>query len=190
MVLLILGLVIFFASHALPMEQGIRTRLVNQFGENTYKGLFTLVSLVGLILIIWGYSLARQEPTVIYDPPSWFRYITVLLMLPVFIMFLSTYLPGRIKATLKHPMILSIKLWALAHLFANGTLADLLLFGCFLIWAVGDLMSVKRRGATGPVAQMEGPPRNDLIAIIGGLVLYVIFVFGVHQWLTGLPIIP
>lgn len=188
MLYLILGLVIFLGVHSVEIvSPTFRNSAVARLGEQPYKGIYSLLSVVGFVLLIWGYGVARQHPVLLYAPPLWMRHLTLLLMLPVFPLLLAAYLPGRIKAAVKHPMLAAVKLWAFAHLLANGMLADLLLFGGFLIWAVADRISVKRRAAVRPV---PGPPPgkfNDLIAIAGGLALYVIFVFGLHTWLIGVP---
>ncbi len=189
MVILILGLLAFFAGHIVPMSPATRDGLKERLGENAYKGLFTVIAIAGFVLIVWGYGLARQAPVVIYETPFWFRHITALLMVPVFILLIAAYLPSRIKATVKHPMLIAVKFWAFAHLLANGTLADILLFGSFLLWAVFDLPSAKRRGAVGPEKQMEGPVRNDIIAIAGGLAIYGIFAIWLHEWLIGVPVV-
>jgi uncharacterized membrane protein len=185
---LILGLVIFLGVHSVEIvSPTFRGRAVARFGEKPYKGIYSLLSIIGFVLLVWGYGVARQHPVLVYAPPLWMRHLTLLLMLPVFPLFLAAYLPGRIKAAVKHPMLAAVKLWAFAHLLANGMLADLLLFGGFLIWAVADRVSVKRRAVVRPV---PGPPPgkyNDLIAVVGGLALYVAFVFRLHLWLIGVP---
>ncbi|HWK51445.1 MAG TPA: NnrU family protein [Steroidobacter sp.] len=191
MLYLILGLVIFLGVHSVEIvSPTFRSRAVAQLGERPYKAIYSLLSIFGFVLLVWGYGVARQQPILVYAPPLWMRHLTLLLMLPVFPLLLATYLPGRIKAAVKHPMLASVKLWAFAHLLANGMLADVLLFGGFLIWAVADRISVKRRAVVRPV---PGPPPgkyNDLIAVVGGLALYVIFVFGLHLWLIGVSPLP
>lgn len=188
MLYLILGLVIFLGVHSAEIvSPTFRSRTVAQLGERPYKGMYSLLSIIGFVLLVWGYGVARQHPILVYAPPVWMRHLALLLMLPVFPLLLAAYLPGRIKAAVKHPMLAAVKAWALAHLLANGMLADLLLFGGFLIWAVADRISVKRRAVVRPV---PGPPPgkyNDLIAVVGGLALYVIFVFWLHTWLIGVP---
>lgn len=188
MLYLILGLVIFLGVHSVEIvSPTFRSRAVAQLGEKPYKGIYSLLSLIGFVLLVWGYGVARQHPILMYAPPLWMRHLTLLLMLPVFPLLLAAYLPGRIKAAVKHPMLAAVKLWAFAHLLANGMLADLLLFGGFLLWAVADRISVKRRAVVRPV---PGPPPakyNDLIAVVGGLALYVLFVFWLHLWLIGVP---
>lgn len=185
MTLLIVGLVIFLGIHSVAIvAPGWRDAQLARIGELPWKGLYTVVSLIGFALLVVGYGLARQSPVVLYTPPTWTRHLALLLLLPVFPLFLAAYLPGRIKTAAKHPMLLATKLWATAHLIANGTLADVLLFGAFLAWAVADRISLKRR----PPRAVPGAPAspvNDLIAVGGGLALYAWFLFGLHAWLIG-----
>jgi uncharacterized membrane protein len=166
MLYLILGLVIFLGVHSLEIfSPTLRSAAVARLGEKPYKGIYSLLSIIGFVLLIWGYGLARQHPILVYAPPLWMRHLTLLLMLPVF------------------PLLLA----AFAHLLANGMLADVLLFGGFLLWAVADRISVKRRAVLRP---LPGPPPskfNDVIAVVGGLALYVIFVFWLHLKLIGVP---
>ena len=185
MLVLIIGLIIFLGIHSISIiNEAWRDKLAERYGEIPYKGLYSVISLVGFGLIIWGYGLARQEPVVVFNPPVWLRHIAILLLIPIFPLILATYLPGRIQAFLKHPMLIAIKLWALAHLLANGMLADILLFGSFLAWAVIDRISLKKR-------QLRLPPRlpstmlNDVIAVILGLALFGIFSLWLHVWLIG-----
>lgn len=186
MSLLILGLVLFLGIHSVSIvAPGWRDAQASRLGEMPWKGVYAVVSIVGFALLVYGYGLARQAPVVLYTPPKGLRHAALLLMLPVFVLLLAAYLPGRIKTATKHPMLLATKLWATAHLLANGTLADVLLFGGFLAWAVADRISLKRR-APRPLPGM-GPPRvlNDVIALVGGLGLYVLFVVWAHAWLIG-----
>jgi len=188
MLYLILGLVIFLGVHSVEIvSPAFRSRAVAQLGEKAYKGVYTLLSIVGFVLLVWGYGVARQDPVLVYAPPVWMRHLALLLMLPVFPLLLAAYLPGRIKAAVKHPMLVAVKAWALAHLLANGMLADVLLFGGFLLWAVADRISVKRRAVVRPVPGLPPGKYNDLIAVGGGLALYVLFVFRLHTWLIGVP---
>lgn len=189
--IMIAGMVAFLGSHLVPAFPDARTGLRERFGENLYRGLFTLVAIAGFVLIVWGYGLWRAEgPAVLYTPPGWMRHVTMLLMLPVFPLLFAAYLPGRIKATVHHPMITAVKLWAFAHLLANGDAASLVLFLGFLVWGVVDRISVKRREEAGRFAvTQEGSARNDAIAIILGLVVYALFVWKLHTWLIGVPVI-
>jgi uncharacterized membrane protein len=185
MTLLIVGLVLFLGIHSVSaFAPAWRDQQVAQRGEAAWKGMYSVVSLIGFVLLVYGYGAARQTPVVLYTPPSSLRHLALLLMLPVFPLLFAAYLPGRIKTAAKHPMLLATKLWAVAHLLANGNLGDVLLFGGFLAWAVADRISLKRRVAR---PAPGGPPRaaNDAIALVGGLVLYAVFLLWAHRWLIG-----
>jgi uncharacterized membrane protein len=184
MLTLVVGLAIFLGIHSIVIfAPRLRAQAVARLGEGPWKGMYALVSLFGFVLICYGFGMTRQSPTVLYTPPHWIRHVTFLIMLPVFPLILAAYLPGRIKAALKHPMLAAVKFWALAHLLANGTLADVLLFGGFLAWAVADRISLKHRTQTVPTA----PPGkfNDAIAVIAGLGLYGFFIAWAHARLFG-----
>ena len=185
MTLLILGLVLFHGVHSVAIvAPRWRDAQLARRGEAAWKGLYSLAAGIGLALIVYGYGVARQTPVLLYTPPSALRHLALLLLLPVFVLLLAVYLPGRIKTAAKHPMLLATKLWALAHLLSNGTLADVLLFGGFLAWAVADRISLKRR----PVRAVPALPAraaNDWVAVLGGLALYAVFVLWVHAWLIG-----
>lgn len=193
--LLVAGLVVFLGCHMLPILSGLRSTLREKLGAGPYKVAFSVVSLAGLVLIVMGYAAARDAGSpLIWDPPTGLRHLAMLLLLPVFVLLIASNLPGRIKAKLKHPMLIAIKLWALAHLLINGDLASMLLFGTFLAWAVIDRISVKRRGG-GVSMQAVGEAlagnagRNDLIALVGGLAFYGVFVVWLHEILIGVPVI-
>ena len=191
MIYLIVGLVIFLGVHSVEIvSPTFRSRTVARVGEGAYKGVYSLLSIAGFVLLVWGYGVARQDPILLYAPPVWTRHLTALLMLPVFPLFLAAYLPGRIKTAVKNPMLAAIKAWAFAHLLANGMLADLLLFGGFLIWAVADQISLKRRPVIRPVPGSPPMKYNDLIAVVGGLALYVAFVLWLHVRLIGVSPLP
>jgi uncharacterized membrane protein len=185
MAVLILGLILFLGIHSVSIiNSQWRTDFIARFGEIPWKALYGLVAVGGVYLIVSGYGLARLSPIVLYDPPTWMRHINLLLMLPVFPLLLAAYLPGRIQSATKDPMLLAVKFWATAHLLANGTLADVLLFGTFLAWAIADRISLKRRVA--PVVPGAPPNQaNDAIAIVGGIGLYLLFMFWLHRVLMG-----
>ncbi len=188
MLVLLAGLAIFLGVHCVSIvAPGWRAAQVAQRGERAWKGLYSIAAAVGLALIVVGYGMARQAPVVVYTPPAGLRHLALALMLPVFPLLFAAYLPGRIRRAARHPMLLAVKLWAAAHLLANGTAADLLLFGGFLAWAVVDLISVKRRPAAEvhAVPAAAARPANDAIALMGGLLVYVLFIAGGHRWLTG-----
>jgi uncharacterized membrane protein len=189
MTLLIAGLVIFIGMHSTSIVMpGFRDSMVAKIGEWPWKGLYSIISLLGFVLIINGYPETRLDPTVLYTPPVWLRHIAMLLLIVVFPMLLATYFSGRIKRTLKNPMILSIKIWAFAHLLANGNLADVLLFGGFLLWAVASLIMAKRREPRAVPALPESK-WNDLLAVVIGLGVYVAMVLWGHQALIGMPVV-
>ena len=189
MALLLLGLVLFLGMHSVSIVSPTgRHVIARRLGEGPWKGLYTLVSLTGFVLIVAGYSAARQDPVLLYTPPVALRHLSALLMLPVFVLLLAAYLPGRIQRAAKHPMLVATKLWALAHLLANGDLASVLLFGSFLAWAVADRISLKRRAAAGLLRPVHGASpgaMNDVIALVAGLVLYGVFAFWAHGFLFG-----
>ena len=184
MTLLILGLVLFLGFHSVSIVAPAWRDAMAMRNPLAWKGGYALLSIVGFVLLIYGYGLARQSPVVLYTPPSGLRHLALLLLLPVFPLLFAAYLPGRIKTATKHPMLVATKLWAVAHLLANGTLADVLLFGGFLAWAVADRISLKRRVAR-PVPGAPPSAANDAIAVIGGLAVYGLFVWRVHAWLIG-----
>jgi uncharacterized membrane protein len=191
--LLLVGLGLFFVAHLVPTRPDLRARLVARFGAGRYSGLFSVVSLVALAMIVWGYGrmqgLARGNPQV-WDPPAWSKHVTMLLMVPALILLVAAYVPSRIRNATGHPMLIAIMLWALGHLLANGDLASLLLFGSFLAYAVYDRISVGQRHALGPLGEAKGSLPGDVAAIAGGLVLYALLLFWGHQKLTGVPLLP
>ena len=161
---LLLGLIVFFGVHSVSIvAPGWRSAQIARRGERAWKGIYSIAAGVGLALLIVGYGMARREPVVLYTPPVALRHVALLLMLPVFPLLFAAYLPGRLSRAARHPMLLAVKLWATAHLLANGTLADVLLFGGFLAWAVADRISVKRRSpAAGACrARRAAGPMND-----------------------------
>ncbi|WP_020406421.1 NnrU family protein [Hahella ganghwensis] len=189
MMWLVIGLILFLGGHSISIFAGPwRDAMASRLGEITWKGIYSVVALVGFILIVVGYGEARVDPMVLFTPPAWLRHVTMLLMIPVFPLLLATYLPGRIKTAVKHPMLIAVKTWALAHLLANGMLADLLLFGGFLIWAVADRISMKHRTQRSIPGAPPGKA-NDIIAVVGGLGIFVAFALWGHQWLIGMPLI-
>ena len=188
MIELIAGLVIFFAVHSVSIfNESWRDRMVAQLGERTWQGLYSLLAIAGFVLMVRGYGIARLDPLVLYSPPLWLRHVAMLVLVPVFPLLLATYLPGRIQTAARHPMLIATKLWAFAHLLANGMLADVLLFGGFLAWAVADRISMKRR-IQRPVPGVPPAKLNDIVAVLLGLVLYVVFVFWLHGWLIGVSL--
>ena len=188
--MLIIGLVLFLGIHTVSIvAPQWREGQIARLGEGPWKGMYSVVSAIGFGLLIYGYGAARQNPVVLYTPPTALRHVALLLMLPVFPLLVAAYFPGRIQAAAKHPMLLATKFWAAAHLLANGTLADVLLFGGFLAWAVADRISVKRRPAR-PIPGAPARPNNDVIVNVVGLGLYALFVLWAHRWLFGVSPLP
>ena len=189
MTLLIIGLLVFFGCHLVPAQPALRGRLVAAMGNNGYRGTFSVVVLVALVLIVWGYGTARDAgPDHLYLPPAFFSHITHLLMLPVFVLLVSSKAHGRITRAVKHPMVLATKLWAFAHLLSNGDVASVVLFGSFLVWAIVDRISLARRQRAGLLTVPDGPLRNDVIAVVVGLAFYAFFFMVGHTWLIGVPV--
>jgi uncharacterized membrane protein len=190
MMLLIIGLVIFLGVHLLPTVPDVRDGLLERLGPGAYKGIFTIVSLIGFVVIILGYHKAQLhlggKNPILWDPPVWTRHIALLLMLPALIFLVASNVPSRIRNAVKHPLLLAVKIWALAHLLANGDLASLLLFGSFLAYAIYDRISVKQRAALGPLGDKQpSSSMNDVIVVGVALALYVALIMGGHQWLFG-----
>ena len=184
---LVLGLVLFLGAHSVRIvAEGWRSGRIQAWGEQGWKGRYTAVSLIGFALIVWGYGQARLDPTVLWTPPLWTRHLAALLTLPAFVLLVAAYVPGTVmKAKLGHPMVLGTKLWAAAHLLANGTLADVLLFGGFLVWAVADFRSARRRPVAAATAAAPARASRDLLAVLIGAVAWAAFAFWAHAWLIG-----
>ncbi|HLQ13934.1 MAG TPA: NnrU family protein [Steroidobacteraceae bacterium] len=185
MIFLVIGLVLLLGVHSIAIvAPQWRDRAALRLGPQLWRGLYSVVSLAGLLLVIHGFALARATPVFWYFPAGWLRAVTRALMLPVFPLLLAAYLPGRIQAVVKHPMLAAVKLWAFAHLLSNGSAAGVLLFGSLLAWAVADRISLKRRPAR--AARGAAPSKwNDLIAIVLGLALYAMFMSWAHLKLIG-----
>ena len=187
MLALVLGLVIFIGVHSTRLfAWDWRERQVARMGRGAWKGIYALVSLVGLVLIIWGYGQARLSPEWLWVSPVWTRHLAALLTIPAFILIVAAYVPGtHIRARVGHPMLLGVKFWALAHLIANGTLADLLLFGGFLAWAVALFIVLRRRDRLAGITYPAKGVSRDLIAIVLGIVAFGVFAMVLHGPLIG-----
>jgi uncharacterized membrane protein len=187
MIVLILGLILFLGVHSVRIfAEGWRSAQIARRGEGAYKGLYTLASIVGLGLIIWGYGLARAQPVVLWAPQLWARHLASLLMLFAFILLAAAYVPNNgIKSWVHHPMVLGVKVWALAHLLANHTLADLLLFGSFLVWAVLNFRAARARDRAGQVRYATGTLGGTLGAVVAGIAAWAVFAFWAHGFLFG-----
>jgi uncharacterized membrane protein len=184
----ILGLVIFLGTHVFVTMRDHRTAVVARIGEGPYRGLFSLVSLVGIVLIGYGFAAYRAAgPIMLWYPPGWTRHIVVALMWPASIMIAAAYIPGNIKRVLKHPMLVGVKTWAFAHLCANGDLGGIILFGSVLAWAVYDRITLKRRKDAGAPPIPVGGTKNDIIAIVIGTIIYLALGFVFHPIVIGVP---
>ena len=184
----ILGLVIFLGAHVFVTMRDRRGALIAKIGEWPYRGLFALTSIVGVVLLGYGFAEYRAEGLImIWHPPAWTRHIVVTLMWPASIMVVAAYIPGNIKRTLKHPMLAGVKTWAFAHLCANGDLGGIILFGAVLAWAVYDRITLKRRSDPGAPPIPVGGGRNDIIAIVVGTIVYLALGFVFHPIVIGLP---
>lgn len=187
MTALILGLLLFLGMHsARIVADGARSRFIARHGEAAWKGLYTVVSLAGFALIVWGYGQARQQPVVLWTPPLWTRHLASLGVLAALVLLAAAYVPGNaIKARLRHPMVLGVKLWALSHLLANHTLADLLLFGGFLLWAVADFRAARQRDRAAGTRAPAGRAGATVAAVAVGVAAWAALAFGGHFWLFG-----
>lgn len=193
MLLLIIGLVVFLGIHLLPTSPDLRDGLVRRFGENTYKAIFSIASLIGFVIIVLGYHKMQINPgknVILWESPAWMTHVAWALMLPAMIFLVAAYIPSRIRTALKHPMLAAIKLWALAHLLVNGDLASLALFGSFLAFAIYDRISVKRRGALGPLGAKTGGLAGDIAVLVIGVALHAFMMHFGHGWLIGVPLLP
>jgi uncharacterized membrane protein len=193
MLMLAVGILLFLGIHLVPTSPDLRDGLVARFGTPAYKIVFAVASAIGLALIVFGYHKLQVNPgknIAFGEPPVWLNHVTWLLMLPAMIALVAAYVPSRIRSTLKHPMLVAIKIWALAHLLVNWDLASFLLFGSFLAYAVYDRISVKKRGALGPLGAKQGGLAGDLVVLAVGIGLYGFMLYGGHAWLIGKPLLP
>ena len=187
--ILILGLVIFIGTHLVTTQRDTRAALIARVGEGPYKGLYSAASIIGVVLIGWGFGIYRATGWIdVWYPPNWTRHVAVLLVWIASICLVAAYSPGRIKVTLKHPMLVGVKLWAFAHLMSNGDLGSIILFGSILGWAVFDRISLKRRTDPGGPPIPVGGIAKDVVAVIGGTALFVVLGFLFHPYVVGVPV--
>jgi len=187
MLKLIIGLLIFLGIHSVRIfADEWRTQQVTKRGEAAWMGMYSIIAVAGFVLIVWGFGQARLDSVIVWQPPHWTRYLTAILTLPAFILLVAAYVPGtKIKSRLGHPMVLGVKLWAFAHLLANGKLVDIVLFGGFLLWAIVLYRASRQRDrAAGTVYPSAGFSR-DMIAIVGGVIAWGLFAAVLHNWLIG-----
>ena len=190
LLVMIAGLLLFFGVHMLTTQRDLRARLIASWGEGGYKAFYALVSLAGLALIIWGFAHYRATGWIeVWTPPKALKHLTAALMLPAVILVVASYIRGHIYTRLKHPMLAGVKLWAAAHLIANGDLGGIILFGAFLGWAVFDRISLKHRTDPGGPPIPVGGWGNDLIAVAVGIVAYLALAFAFHPVVIGVPVV-
>jgi uncharacterized membrane protein len=187
MTYLVWGLVLFLGVHSVRIfADSWREKMLLRFGEKTYKGVYTLLSLAGFGLIVWGFGVARETPVQWWVPPVALRHIALLLTLLSFVLLAAAYVPGNaIKARFHHPMVLGVKTWAFAHLLANGNGAHMVLFGSFLVWAVADFIAARRRDRRLGTVYAAGNTQSTVIAVVAGIGVWALFAFWLHGWLIG-----
>lgn len=187
MTILVIGLVLFLGIHSARIfAPAWRENFIAARGPLAFRALYSAASLVGIVLIVWGYGMARQNPVLLWESPLWLRHVAIALNLVAFILLAAYLVPaGTLKARLGHPMILAVKVWAFAHLLANGTLSDLLLFGSFLVWAIADFAANRRRDRALGMVRIAGPARNDAIAVIVGALIWAAILWKLHAWVIG-----
>ena len=190
LIVMVAGLVVFLGTHLVTTQRDVRAALIARFGGSAYKIAYSLLSAIGLVLIVYGFATYRATGWIdVWYPPRWMRHVVLTLMLPTTIIFVAAYLRGYIWRFLKHPMLVAIKIWAFAHLLANGDLGSIILFGSFLAWAVFDRITLKRRADEGGPPIPFGGVRNDVLAVVVGLVAYVALVFAFHPAVIGVPVV-
>ncbi|MBI1394959.1 MAG: protein NrnU [Betaproteobacteria bacterium] len=187
MTLLVLGLVLFLGAHSVRIfAEDWRRGCIARIGEGPWKGLYSVVSVAGFVLICLGIARTRAAPVMIWHPPLWTAHVTALLTLVAFVLLASAYVPrNRIRSAIGHPMVAGVKVWALAHLLSNGRLADIVLFGAFLLWAVLDFRAARRRDRTAGTVRTPGTIGSTVVAIVVGVVAWAAFAFYLHGVLIG-----
>ena len=188
MLYLIVGLVLFLGTHSLRIvAEDWRTSTVARLGENTFKGVYSLVSIAGFALIVWGFSVARETPVVLWVPPVGMRHAASLLTLIAFVLLAAAYVPANaIKARFHHPMVLAVKTWALAHLLANGNVAHMVLFGSFLVWGVACFIAARRRDRAQNTRYAAGTAKGTVTTVVVGVAVWAVFALWLHGLLIGI----
>ncbi|MEM7461446.1 MAG: NnrU family protein [Pseudomonadota bacterium] len=188
MVIFVLGLVLFLGTHSVRMlAPEWRDKQLENLGKRSWQGIYSVISLTSLAILIYGYALAQPEAPIIYITPVWTRHLAFLLMAIAFISLMAGNLPpGRLKPALKHPMLMAVMIWAFAHLTVNGDLASIVLFGSILAWSIWNRISVSHRVEALP---QPGPVTYDMAAIVLGLAIWVLFIWKLHEWLIGVPLV-
>jgi uncharacterized membrane protein len=188
MTYLILGLVLFLGVHSVRIvADDWRTRTLARVGEGPYKGVYTVLSLLGFGLVVWGFGVARETPVMLWMPPRGMRHGASLLTLVAFVLLAAAYVPrNAIKARLHHPMVLAVKTWALAHLLANGSVAHMVLFGSFLAWGVANFIAARKRDRATGVQYPFGTATGTAMTVVVGLAAWAAVAFWLHGWLIGI----
>lgn len=190
LIVMVIGLAAFLGTHLVTTRRELRAALIARYGASVYKLGYSLLSAIGLVLIVYGFATYRATGWInVWHPPTGMRHLALALMLPASIIFTSAYLRGYIWRFMKHPMLVAIKIWALAHLLANGDLGSMLLFGSFLAWAVFDRISLKHRKDAGGPPIPFGGVRNDVLAVVVGCLVYAALVFAFHPAVIGVPVV-
>lgn len=189
MTYLILGLTIFLTTHSIRIfADGWRIRTIARVGQNPWKGVYSLISIAGFVLLAWGYGQARAESAVLYDPPMFMPHIAALLMLISFVLVAAAYVPANhIKSAAGHPMVAGVQVWAFAHLLSTGRLADVVLFGAFLTWAIVDFIAARKRDRTAGTVYPAGQAMRTALVVAAGVGVWAAFVYRFHHWLIGVP---
>jgi uncharacterized membrane protein len=187
MSLMLLGLVLFLGVHSTRVfGEGLRTQMIGRLGEGGWKGLYSVLSIAGFVVLIYGYAAARQSPVVVWLPPAGLRHPAALLNVVAFVFLVAAYVPGNaIKAKIKHPMVLGVKVWAFAHLLANGMLHDIVLFGAFLVWAVLSFRAARQRDRANQTVYAPGRTGPTVVTAVVGLLAWAGFAFWAHGALFG-----
>lgn len=187
--ILVIGLAVFIGGHLFATTRAPRAKLVAWTGEAPYKGLFSLFALVGIVLISYGYALYKHSGWVdVWYPPRWTFYVTQILMWPACILAVAAYSRGDVWRRFKHPLLAAVKTWAVAHLISNGDLGSIIMFGSLLAWAVYDRITLKRRSDPGAPPIPAGGRRNDIIALVGGTILYLLLGLLFHPLVIGIRV--
>ncbi|ETR74871.1 NnrU family protein [Afipia sp. P52-10] len=190
LIVMIAGLAIFLGVHAVTTQRDLRAALIGRLSESGYKAGYSVLSALGLVLIIYGFAKYRAAGMIpVWEPPTGMRHLALALMLPATVFLAAAYLRGHIWRFLKHPMLAAVKLWAFAHLLANGDLGSIILFGSILAWAVFDRITLKSRADDGGPPIPFGGARNDVLAVVVGLVVYAALVFAFHPAVIGVPVV-
>lgn len=192
MTTLVVGLLIFLGAHSIRIfADDWRAQRVARIGERRWKAAYSIVAVVGFVLICWGYAQARSDPVEVYAPPIWGRHLAIPLTFVAFVLLAATHgPPTRIKAAVHHPMVLGVIVWAVAHLLANGRREDILLFGAFLVWGLADFASAWHRDRVAGTVYRQGALRNDAVTVVLGAIIWLVFAMWLHQWLIGVRPLP